>query len=1639
MTGEGAAESLSKIDYKDIIESAAQGLVGGGGLTFTGQTVGFAKEKAAETVEDRVKRRLDNAQKILDQTKEVDLESAAMVGKELGDAAVEAAKAQETVAPKPETPELTGQIAEPALTPEQQDIQDQIDEAEKTLKGAAKIAKVNKLQRQLQQLMEVQGPPTEAPAAPAPATPAPVEQAQPEKITPETATPEQLQTAKDNIEGLLDQLDKRDDINKADKKKIAAQFQQELDKINARLEEQAPAAVEITEEKQEAGIYDFKRGKQTVEVKQRDDKTGWEVRDIEKAGAYIGEFGTLKEARENMPQIMDQLEQEQIPAEEAPQMPQEEQTQPAETPVPPKEKVAQKPKEQAREGIVEEDRIVVQDPELGEREFKLSPKNLSIFENRKGQRVTMEKFGDKEAFDERVQELTQMAQPTEQVEKQAVKKKEAPKKPAPPKKKEPVQEVKELAKESTVQELEQSISEIDNNLSKTGPLKVALRKQKKLLRDGEKTLESLRAAKDNKMVKQMVDAIGNVKENISAIEKQILDLQQMRKDVTNAMRDLKKQEAKKPAPPKKKEPVKKKEPPKPPPTQPVTKKKEPTEAQKRRDERRAELQKKRIKEINPRVVEAIESKPKLMEAVKKYAEKLDVVEKGGPESHAPIEMLKGAMIGAGLDYFRDGQSVTEYARTLKPTENAQRLRENQTVADEEGIQREEGEAVSRKNIQRKRKARRKDSKSTRRELQEKKDKAEKDLKANRDAEKAIEDALAKAVENQDLEAFTKALDDSVKLMNKKRAKKEGGRLYTIWPIFQMFSLRRLNDVTDFIGWQRMWNYIDEAVARSVNKAYVSQSKGVRLLADSLNGLFGGIARTKSMEKSLAELFGGVKWAPKMSARIAQRMYDLVGNNPGNLIRIQAVLDPDTVIKQTPEDMQAGLPQGVEDLTHQERMVYETIRMLNNVIHQWHYDNGFITKKTYEENKGKYIARMYEENEYQHDAQLMDKIFEFADWKLGGHSVKADYIKQRKELENISKTNILDPVYLTVKRHAQMMHNKAVLDYANKMYNDPNVNMVEERVIRDDEGNAIKNEEGRIQTELWERKSGKWRKVDTIPAGYNKLSSTMVRNKYGDLTNSYVPLHVYEDFMGHQYGTAVVRTMYRAFEVYDRSSVRQFTKQLHTIFAPLVQMGNVGANFMFGMWAGISPITMARYWSDARNEIKNIGPHYELLLKSGILEANVMTADLKDMLSRRTQVEKKQADQNRTIKEKAAAWTKDFFNTLKSPFTGEQTEIARKAAELYGAGDNIPKMAAYLALVKGHGVSPSAAAQKVRDSFQNYNTVGKFYAFAAKTPILGNPYVRFKADLFRIIRNGLKKSPLSMAAWAYMIRGTQVMLSMAMGESDEERKLRESRSWVPRIPFTRYLPGLGLDYDIPLTFLFPGFTEVNIARYISPVYIYDKGASANAAVELSKFLPFELREMNGGVGEPLGFWPFAFNDTLWGVVAQVAFDRDFRNRSIIDPKYTKWEQESTLLGYEKVLNGANYLARSWIPFYKTAADMRAAFTGRTDYFDRERTVAQAIVNQFIKTQKMTPQIVVERFAKEVEFMTKRYVSYERMMGDEDSRLGKELASIGKREISDSKKEKLTQKAIRISMKRQAAILDDMMKAEKELTEFVKKFE
>jgi hypothetical protein len=798
------------------------------------------------------------------------------------------------------------------------------------------------------------------------------------------------------------------------------------------------------------------------------------------------------------------------------------------------------------------------------------------------------------------------------------------------------------------------------------------------------------------------------------------------------------------------------------------------------------------------------------------------------------------------------------------------------------------------------------------------------------------------------------------------------------------------------------------IAKQLKKGVTSQSDELRWSTKVLTNLYNGLLRTqKDMHGSgipgqigKLEMSGAREYGKYKARNLLDSWRAMVKGDWDSLVRVWSVLDPTLATKPTENPLTYG------DLGLAEKNLYFALKEWMTWGHEITYANGLIPTKTYLKFKdvtgsSNYIARMYDK--FEMDILSDPAIREFAERGNDSYTSKiaADIYKARKELNGVVEINGHEYDSIEALKEArdngeitseQYTESKDVVksdewrrEHAIK---DPTY-IVAKRIMQTIQNVAIKQYMDAVITNHPEYVLTLPKNAE-IPKGFRRMGSSYA---WGPFRNKVVANHIVEDFTGFFYQNALVNTTYDAVKMLDRTKLNQFYKKYRTVYNPFVQTGNITGNVFFATINGINPFMFIKGMYDNRNISKRNPALYESLLKAGYIGPVAMTGELKPL---------------------------DILNPEQGAF-GKFDEFATKA---YVGADNLAKISAYQ-IYRRQGLTHEQAIRRGYDAFQNYATVGKTWDIASKIPLFGPTFVKFQADLQRILVNNMLTTPLTTIGTVMMIKMLGNLSSALSGETEEEQMIREQRKGVPRIPFV----------DIPLSFKV-GKREVNVARYLSPLYLYNRGDSEMELSELSKFMPIQFQQKEEGKMFPLP----AFADATWGWLGSVIADKDFRGMSISDPKKTAFTDPNTPTEI-KVWNVINYALRSQMPFYKGTRDVIAGATGQLDYYGRKRTWFDAIINNVIKIQQFDKPEIKNYVERNLNYLTSKYASLATKMGDAQSVFYKTIKEAEDKELSPEAQESIYKAAVKLRDKSIGKSLEEQIPVYQEierLTEVYKKW-
>jgi len=724
---------------------------------------------------------------------------------------------------------------------------------------------------------------------------------------------------------------------------------------------------------------------------------------------------------------------------------------------------------------------------------------------------------------------------------------------------------------------------------------------------------------------------------------------------------------------------------------------------------------------------------------------------------------------------------------------------------------------------------------------------------------------------QDIDSKVVDKPKTTKKSSKKNTKAPVEKEVSGFNIKKLFSGMPVFSYLDDVFYRNISSKLDAVVAKMVTESIDSKYKYKRIIGQTATNWFNGLPRTVKELARSRRLKGEQDVAAVEGARLTRQLQDIIRSNPESASRVHAALDPEIY-----DDASIAY----EDLTENEQFLYDELIDLNAQTHELNYKEGFIDKETYDKFKGKYIARLYEEFE---DPDIIKAKGWFN--RALKNQITPDIYKERKAVDQWKIDNkVQDPIYLTINRMIKTARNVAVKTYAEEI----------------SKTKAVKKEK----------------------EGYVLMEG----KRYGSLSGMYVPHYISEDFQGYSFTNEITDQLYNALKSYDRLQARQVLKKSHTVWNPVVQLGNLLSNFAFAFVTGANAVQVSMNFSKARKAIKMQNKVYQILVKNGIIGSDVLTNDLRTS----------KGDIAGSLDKSTTTEAKTIWQKLTAPFI----KADKYATNAYGASDDVMKVSTYISL-RDAGYSETEAIEKVFDGMQNYATVGKVWDAAAKTPVFGNAYIKFQADLMRITKNAVVKRPLTTASFLGALKALSLVASALSGEDDDKREVREERGYIPKIR----LSYIGLS-DIPLVFKV-GNKEINLARFISPYYTYHI-PNEGLVSEITGFMPYSFESIEGKEMGADHISPEAPDVLLGGLIQAFFQNRDFRNKAISDPYATRYK-ESGLSETDKVMNKVIYVGRSTIPAASSIQDMYLSATTGEDYYGRTKSIGDVIMSQVIKIQ------------------------------------------------------------------------------------------
>jgi hypothetical protein len=699
-------------------------------------------------------------------------------------------------------------------------------------------------------------------------------------------------------------------------------------------------------------------------------------------------------------------------------------------------------------------------------------------------------------------------------------------------------------------------------------------------------------------------------------------------------------------------------------------------------------------------------------------------------------------------------------------------------------------------------------------------------------------------------------------------------------------------------WSEAVGYLPDQISALMVKAHNSNNVFFKEVQHGFGNVVTNLTASENFQEARRKLFGSKNDATQQITKLGVQLNGMIGNDTKALYRVHSLLDPEAFAKEPKE----GRPNSIKDLSFSELRLFNALRQMNDFVHEWHYRNGFLDENTYQKNKGKYFARAYQQIENKQFADIDEAI------NKAGAGAEFNMFRKRKDFNEIENLTLSDPIYITIKRFGQMLGNKAIFDFAQSVANDRNYKS--------------------------------YSKLSDVPENnqqyYKKLNGNGNPKRFGDLTNKYVPIEIYEQLYGTQFVNKTISQINDFATKYDNMFFRQLTKKLKTVASPLTRGANIISGYGFAMLGGVDPINLLIKKASARKSLDSYDSWAQELTKAGLLGGQLSGLDIK-----------------KAGKESQGLGIIKSILGDKAAKTYETTD--QLISDTYGKTDDLTKLAYYRTLVEEYGISKEQAIKDTAKHMQNYNTVTNGFKLFAKLPVVGNAFIKFKPDSARILFNVFKDKPMFGLMFLATMTGLSKMFSNLSGESEEERKAREKRPNTTKLELGDLL-SVSFGWKI-------GNSEYNVGRYISPYTMYDKGYKGSTLSDMSEFGPLQVMYLGKGTGQGVFGYKLKLQDPLLGPVVQALFNEDNNGLNIEDPRAGKYHSE-TVSGEQKLYNRLMYIGRSWgTPYASWVTNILDATSEKANYKGQINDPLNAMLSIIVKNEKIDKDILIEKYSKE----------------------------------------------------------------------------
>jgi len=348
--------------------------------------------------------------------------------------------------------------------------------------------------------------------------------------------------------------------------------------------------------------------------------------------------------------------------------------------------------------------------------------------------------------------------------------------------------------------------------------------------------------------------------------------------------------------------------------------------------------------------------------------------------------------------------------------------------------------------------------------------------------------------------------------------------------------------------------VENNVSEFVRQGELHPNPYIRNFTRVLQGFSGGMGKSRQQMETTGRFKGtGINYANQIAVDAREMATKLLDNPVKSLERIHAVLHPDF----------SDIKVSEAELTKPELEVLNLHRVIADYTNDTNYKNGFISKETWEKNRGgKYATNIYDEFEYPTE---MSDIVQHSNLKPYEGLYKA-----KTEVTDWKKEHVIrDPIAAISKRMNQTIFNDELSRMMNAMAKTQDISAVER-------------------------------------PGYVKLSDSPF---YGDASGKWIRKTALDDIRGQFFTNKMADNAYRLIDAYDKNPLRQLQKKILTIFNPGVQMGNAGSNYIFSAISGIDPVTFSKNQVWANSEFDSKGPIFRKAMQDGIIGTDILRGDI----------------------------------------------------------------------------------------------------------------------------------------------------------------------------------------------------------------------------------------------------------------------------------------------------------------------------------------------------------------------------------------------------------------------------------------------